>query len=212
FELCIEGLSVGFGARPYADGTDAVYYVAQKNYPVEFAEMEFGVRIEAFRIHTDSGGPGRYRGGCGIVRDVRVLADEATLGMRLDNCKYPAFGVNGGRCGRAGSVLVNPGTHEERELATMSEGHSLERGDLLRIVTPGGGGWGNPLERPIEQVRGDVLDGFISRRGALDDYGVAFEAHTMVVDEAATRERRASQPEPTEMFHQTLRQPTGATP
>ena len=102
-DLCIEGLGVGFGARTYADGTDAVYYVAQKNYPLEFAEMEFGVEIEAFRIHADSGGPGRWRGGCGIIRDVRVLADDATLGVRLDNCKFPAFGVAGGQSGRPGT-------------------------------------------------------------------------------------------------------------
>jgi N-methylhydantoinase B len=64
YTLCIEGMGVGFGARPFADGIDAVYYVAQKNYPIEFAEMEFGVRVERYSIHRDSGGPGRYRGGC----------------------------------------------------------------------------------------------------------------------------------------------------
>ena len=52
-------MAVGFGARPHADGIDAVYYVAQKNYPIEFAEMEFGVRVEGYAMHTDSGGPGR---------------------------------------------------------------------------------------------------------------------------------------------------------
>ncbi|MCZ6647164.1 MAG: hydantoinase B/oxoprolinase family protein, partial [SAR324 cluster bacterium] len=83
-DLCIEGLAVGFGARPFADGIDAVYSVAQKNYPVEFAEMEFGMRVEAFRIHRDSGGAGRYRGGCGIVRDIRVISDEGVLGIRVD--------------------------------------------------------------------------------------------------------------------------------
>ena len=103
-ELCIEGLSVGYGARSFADGLDAVYYVAQENYPIEFAEMEFGIEIESFSFHKDSGGPGQYRGGCGIVRDVRVLLDEMSLGIRIDNCKYPAFGVNGGLSGGEGKV------------------------------------------------------------------------------------------------------------
>ena len=107
--LCIEGLSVGFGARTFADGIDAVYYVAQENYPIEFAEMEFGVEIEAFGIHRDSGGAGRWRGGCGIVRDVRVLSDEARFGIRLDNCRQPAFGVHGGLAGRAGPGRRQPG-------------------------------------------------------------------------------------------------------
>ena len=65
--LATEGLAVGFGARTFADGIDAVYYVAQENYPIEFAEMEFGVEIERFGIHRNSGGPGRWRGGCGGI-------------------------------------------------------------------------------------------------------------------------------------------------
>ncbi|MDP6709323.1 MAG: hydantoinase B/oxoprolinase family protein [Alphaproteobacteria bacterium] len=200
-DLCIEGLAVGFGARTYADGIDAVYYVAQKNYSLEFAEMEFSVEIEAFRIHADSGGPGRWRGGCGIVRDVRVLADEATLGLRLDNCKHPAFGVNGGHSGRAGRVLVNPGTAEERELKTMSDGTPLEKGDLIRIITPGGGGWGSPLERPAEAVRDDVLDGFVSPESAFADYGAVLAADGISLDLAATDKRRAEIAGPTGMFH-----------
>ena len=92
YTLCIEGLGVGFGARPFADGPDAIYYVAQKNYLVEFAEMEFGVHIERHSMHHDSGGPGRYRGGCGIVRDVRIIADEGILASRLENVIFPAWG------------------------------------------------------------------------------------------------------------------------
>ena len=134
--LCIEGLSVGYGARPFADGTDALYYVAQDNYPVEFAELEFGVRIEAFRIHADSGGPGRWRGGCGTVRDVRILAEEAEIALRMDNCRFPAFGVNGGLAGRGGRILLNPGTDRQRDLKTMSDGNRLVAGDLVRIMTP----------------------------------------------------------------------------
>ncbi len=200
-DLCIEGLAVGFGARTYADGLDAVYYVAQKNYPLEFAEIEFGVEIEAFRIHADSGGPGRWRGGCGIVRDVRVLADEATLGLRLDNCKYPAFGVNGGQSGRPGRVLVNPDTPRARELKTMGDGNPLRKGDLLRIVTPGGGGWGSPLLRPAETVLEDVLDGFVSAKSAFDDYGVVLDGDGLFLDLAATERRRAEIVAPTKMFH-----------
>ena len=197
--LCIEGLSVGFGARTFADGIDAVYYVAQENYPIEFAEMEFGVEIEAFRIHRDSGGAGRWRGGCGIVRDVRVLSDEAVIGMRIDNCRQPAFGVNGGRSGRPGRVIVNPDRPEARELATMSDGNRLRKGDLVRIVTPGGGGWGNPADRPAEDVHADVLDGFVSEEAAARDYGVVLARGA--VDRGATEARRAAMARPERMFH-----------
>jgi N-methylhydantoinase B len=197
--LCIEGLAVGFGARTFADGIDAVYYVAQENYPIEFAEMEFGVEIERFGVHCDSGGPGRWRGGCGIVRDVRVLSDEAVLGIRLDNCRQPAFGVNGGRSGQPGRVIVNPGSTEERDLATMSDNNPLKKGDLVRIITSGGGGWGSPLDRPAADVLADVLDGFVSSEAAFTDYGVAIVGEA--VDEAATEAKRAAMPRPLEMFH-----------
>ncbi len=197
--LCIEGLAVGFGARTFANGLDAVYYVAQENYPIEFAEMEFGVEIEHFGIHCDSGGAGRWRGGCGIVRDVRVLADNADLGIRLDNCVQPAFGVNGGLCGKAGRVVVNPGTPGEYDINTMSDGNELKCGDLLRITTPGGGGWGSPLDRPQAEVLSDVLDGFVSTESAATDYGVVIVGNK--IDQAATDAQRAKMTRPLEMFH-----------
>jgi len=200
-QLCIEGLSVGFGGRPHADGIDAVYYVAQKNYPIEFAEMEFGVKIEAFRIHRDSGGAGYHRGGCGIIRDVRVLSDAAELGLRLDNCRYPAYGANGGLSGKGGLVVVNPDTADEYSLKTMSDGNSLKKGDLVRIITPGGGGWGNPLQRPIERVLEDVLDGFISAQSAKDEYGVVLNAEGTEIDPSATDARRIELTGPRRMFH-----------
>ena len=200
-DLCIEGLAVGFGARTHADGLDAVYYVAQKNYPVEFAEMEFGVQVEGYGLHRDSGGPGRFRGGCGIYRDVRIIADEAVLGLRMDNVRYPAWGVAGGMSGRPGYVVVNPGTPDERRLRPMSENNRLAKGDLLRIVTAGGGGWGSPLERPAAQVLGDVLDGFITAESARRDYGVVLSSDETTLDEAATHALRASLPAPAGMFH-----------
>ena len=199
YELCIEGLGVGFGARVSSDGIDAVYFVAQKNYPVEFAEMEFGVRIEAYRIHQDSGGPGRYRGGAGVIRDVRVIGDEAVLGLRLDNVKHPAWGIKGGEAGRPGRAIVNPGQDDERILRPMSDQNKLKKGDLIRIMTAGGGGWGDAFKRPIESVRLDALDGFISRESALRDYGVAL-TDALTVDHEATNKLREDAPNRTALF------------
>lgn len=190
-DLCIEGLAVGFGARPFANGIDAVYYVAQKNYPVEFAEMEFGVEIEGYALHRDSGGPGRWRGGMGIIRDLRVISDEAVIGVRMDNIRYPAFGVAGGMAGRAGRIVVNPGTPGEYELKPMSDNNPLRKGDLVRVMTPGGGGWGSPIERPAADVRDDVLDGFVSRESARRDYGVVLSDKLDQIDDVATARLRA---------------------
>jgi N-methylhydantoinase B len=201
YTLCIEGLGVGFGARPFADGPDAIYYVAQKNYPVEFAEMEFGVRIERYSIHHDSGGPGRYRGGCGIVRDVRIIADEGILASRLENIIFPAWGVHGGHSGRPGRIVVNPGTPEERALKPLSDNNRLRQGDLLRVMTSGGGGGGHPIDRPAARVLEDVLDGFVSPESALKDYGVVLAPQTLEVDEVETAQLRKDLHRETAMFH-----------
>ena len=159
-------------------------------------ETEFGAQIEAFRIHTDSGGPGFHRGGCGIIRDIRVLAEEATLGLRLDNCKFPAYGVKGGKSGSPGKIIVNPGTPEERILRTMSDGNIVRKDDIIRIVTAGGGGWGNPFERPASLVLDDVLDAFITPESAMKEYGVVLSSDGLSVDVEATREcRERAEPE-----------------
>ena len=201
-DLCIEGLAVGFGARPFADGIDAVYSVAQKNYPVEFAEMEFGMRVEAFRIHRDSGGPGRYRGGCGIIRDIRITGDEGLLGLRLENVKFPAWGVKGGRgAPPCAKVVVNPDSPDARNLKPLSDQNRLKRGDLIRVMTAGGGGWGDPLERPAENVLEDVQDGFVSRESAFRDYGVVLDENDQNVNEEETATLRKTRKCQTGMFH-----------
>ncbi|HMB37046.1 MAG TPA: hydantoinase B/oxoprolinase family protein [Methylomirabilota bacterium] len=188
--LCIEGLGVGLGARPFADGVDVIYYIAQENYPVEYVERDFPLRVERYAVRPDSGGPGFHRGGCGVFRDVRVLAERAELATRMENTLVAPYGVAGGRAGRTGRIVLNPGTPKERELLSLGDGIVLERGDLLRLETCGGGGWGHPLERDPERVSADVARGFVSVRGALDDYGVVLDAVTLDVDKTATDEAR----------------------
>ena len=103
-----DGIGVGYGARPNADGIDSVYFVAQENYPVEFLELSYPVRLLRYSVHRDSGGPGQFRGGCGIVREYEILADEAVLAVRIDGVRNPPWGVAGGmsarrraRCGQS---------------------------------------------------------------------------------------------------------------
>jgi N-methylhydantoinase B len=188
--LCIEGLGVGLGARPFADGVDVIYYIAQENYPVEYVERDFPLRVERYAVRPDSGGPGLRRGGCGVVRDVRVLCEKAELATRMENTLVAPYGVAGGRAGRTGRITLNPGTPEERVLLALGDGIVLKRGDLLRLETCGGGGWGDPLERDPERVRQDVARGFVTARGAFEDYGVVLEAATLDIDKTATDEER----------------------
>jgi N-methylhydantoinase B len=194
--LCIEGLGVGLGARPFADGVDVIYYIAQENYPVEYVEKDFPLHIEQYGIRVDSGGPGLYRGGCGVVRDVRVLCDKAELGTRMENTKFPPYGVAGGRAGCPGRITLNPGTAEAREVPPVGDGVQLKCGDLLRIETCGGGGWGDPYARDPALVQQDVARGFVSLSGALEEYGVVLAPLSLEIDKAATEERRKTRPQP----------------
>lgn len=177
-----------------------IYYIAQENYPVEYVEKEFPLRIEQYAARPDSGGPGFYRGGCGVVRDVRVLCDEAELGTRMENTKFPPYGVAGGRAGRPGKILLNPGTREERELPPVGDGVEMNRGDLVRLITCGGGGWGDPFGRDPALVQQDVARGFVTVKGALEDYGVVLEPDTLEIDKAATEERRKLRPDSLPLF------------
>lgn len=191
--LLADGIGVGYGARATADGIDAVYFVAQENYPVEFLEAGYPVTMRAYGIVPDSGGAGRYRGGCGIVREYEILAEETMIAIRIDSVQNPPWGIHGGKSGRHGIAIVNPGTSQEVRLNPLSDGNMLKKGDILRIETGGGGGYGHPYDRPASEVLADVLGGFVSPEAARTEYGVVIAAET--VDETATAALRADKPQ-----------------
>lgn len=189
--LLSDGVAIGYGARPFADGIDAVYVVGQKNYPAEFIETAYPVRMRSYGLLRDSAGPGRWRGGCGVYREIEILAEEALLSVRIDGVGNPPWGVLGGKDGRGGRAVINPGLSDERELGSVSDGAILKYGDIFRIETPGGGGWGDPFEREPERVRTDVLGSFISVQSARDEYGVVLVGMDHEIDLAATVAMRA---------------------
>ena len=199
--LLSDGLAVGYGARPSADGVDAIYFVGQENYPVEFIELSYPVDITAYGLHIDSGGPGRFRGGCGIVREIRPRVDSTRVSVRIEGTLNPPWGTAGGQAGRAGSIRVNPGSPGENTLPPIKDGVILNKGDVLRIQTGGGGGWGNPFDRDPALVAEDVADAMVSIAGALKDYGVVVDAATFEVDEAATTMHRAENRPDERLFH-----------
>ena len=198
--LMSDGIGVGYGARPTADGLDAVYFVAQENYPVEFLELGYPVGLTTYAMHRDSGGPGAWRGGCGIVREYRILADEAVLAVRIDGVTNPPWGAAGGMAGGSGRAVVNPGRPDERVLAPLSDGNVVRAGDVLRIETGGGGGRGHPFDRPVAMVLKDVLDGFVSTDAAARHYGVVIRDGRL--DDAGTDELRGTRPS-AGAFHRT---------
>ncbi len=198
--LLADGIGVGYGARATADGIDAVYFVAQENYPVEFLEAGYPVTMRSYGIVPDSGGPGRHRGGCGIVREYEILAEETMVAIRIDSVKNPPWGIHGGKSGRHGIAIVNPGTEDELKLDPLSDGNMLKKGDILRIETGGGGGYGHPYDRPAEAVLDDVLGGFVTLAAAKAEYGVVISDD--MLDEAATSALRADRPATRRFYRQ----------
>jgi N-methylhydantoinase B len=196
--LLADGIGVGYGARPNADGIDAVYFIAQENYPVEFLEGAYPMRVRTYGMVCDSGGPGRFRGGCGTVREYEVLAEEALLAIRIDGVQNPPWGIAGGKQGGTGRITVNPGTPEERVLPPLSDGNHVRKGDIVRVETGGGGGYGPPFDRPAATVLEDVLGGLVSVTAAREEYGVVIYGDT--IDAQATAILRDRRP-PVRAFH-----------
>lgn len=199
--LLTDGVAVGYGARPVADGIDAVYFIAQENYPVEFIELGYPARIVGYGLSIDSGGPGRWRGGVGVFREVELLAREALCSARIEGPGNPPWGTAGGMCGRPGRIVVNPGREDERILGPMNDGLILKRGDVLRIETGGGGGWGHPFDREPERVLQDFMDGMVSAESAQQDYGVVINEAELTVDAARTAALRGSVRPSAGLFH-----------
>ena len=144
FFVNYETIAGGMGARPYADGMDGVRVHASgaANLPVEALEHAYPLRVERYALWDGSGGAGAHRGGAGVVRDYRMLADGITVSLSSERQHAPARGLAGGGDGAPGCFLRDPGTPDEVQLAAASADVALPRGSVLRICTPGGGGYG----------------------------------------------------------------------
>jgi N-methylhydantoinase B len=180
----------GPGGGPDADGVDggSVSVVNVANTPVELIEADQPLLIEEYGLLPDTGGPGRYRGALGVVRQYRVLAEEATVQVRSDRRRFRPYGLRGGRPGSPCLVyLLRDGS---RELLPAKCLLRLRAGEGIRVELAGAGGYGNPLERDPEAVARDVRDGKITPAHARDEYGVEVDPETLTPDFEATARRR----------------------
>lgn len=189
--LMREVLGGGSGGRHYADGEDTIHVVPDsRNLPTEFTESRFPFIVEKLGLAKDSGGAGRYRGGLGYEKHIRMLKDAHFMSI-ADRSILACWGVKGGKAGGSFSVTLNPGQPNEREFDALTDAEPILAGDTIRIRTTGGGGWGDPLERPIESVEQDVLWGKVSREFAATDYGVVIAEETATADVEASEKLRA---------------------
>jgi N-methylhydantoinase B len=156
-------------------------------------EGKYPALVREYGFRPDTGGAGRYRGGCGIHR-THELEAPSLLYLWFERSVTPAWGLFGGRDAAGPDVVVNPGRDDERHMLKVNA-LALQTGDVVALRTGGGGGFGDPFERHAERVRRDVIDGYVGREAAQRDYGVVL-TDALDVDEDATRrwraERRAS--------------------
>lgn len=183
-----EGVLGNLGGRPDRDGLEGVPNPGanQSNQPVELIEAQVPMEIGSYGLVPDSGGAGRYRGGLALVREYHMLGDEAIMSMRSDRRSHPPYGLHGGKPGTPSWNILNPGPHQ-RILPTLPmEGVILKKGDVLRHIQPGGGGYGNPFERDPHAVYEDVLDEKLSIEYVRREYGVVIDPDDMSLDLQAT--------------------------
>ncbi|MBB5789384.1 hydantoinase B/oxoprolinase family protein [Jiangella mangrovi] len=191
--LMREVLGGGSGGRYYADGEDTIHVVPDsRNLPTEFSEARFPFVVERLGLAADSGGPGRFRGGLGYEKHIRMLRDAHFMSI-ADRSILSCWGVRGGRAGRPFSVTIDPGGPGERTVDALADAEPVRAGEAIRIRTTGGGGWGDPLDRPVEDVLRDVRWRKVSPDGARSDYGVVVRGplDDPVADEGATAALRA---------------------
>jgi N-methylhydantoinase B len=172
---------VGYGARVFADGNDTTDSINGNcaNTPVEVFETRFALQIEEYAMRQDSGGAGKHRGGLSTKRAL-IATDDVVISQSTNRHKLPAWGLDGGKPGMLGATLFRRSGSEE--WFTISQAFNkvspskfcnvpIHEGDRVTVMAPGGGGYGDPKLRDRMTVVEDVLEGYISRERAAQDYG-----------------------------------------
>ncbi len=168
----------GWGACATHDGAGPFRTMAHGDtrlIPIELQESMYPFRVEEFRLRQDSAGAGKWRGGLGFDKQYVLLA-PCELWANFDRIGCPPWGVQGAKQAKSGQVLIYKNGALKPELLYKTENRPLQAGDRVRMSTGGGGGYGDPRERPVELVERDVVRGFVSIDSARDDYGVVIGA------------------------------------
>jgi N-methylhydantoinase B len=186
-----ETIAGGNGGRPNGDGVDGVHInmTNTMNTPIEALEAYLPLRFKAYRFRPDSGGPGMWRGGCGVERTWTLLSEGATLSLLGERHKIPPWGLQGGGPGALGEYVLLKRDGSKVILPSKCT-VPIDEGDTLVIKTPGGGGYGNPFERPPTLVQEDVAHGLVSVESANRDYGVIIDPDSLTVNIRATEALR----------------------
>ncbi|WHY65023.1 hydantoinase B/oxoprolinase family protein [Neobacillus sp. SuZ13] len=180
-----------YGGRYGKDGMDAVdtLYANTRNNPIEDIESHYPLRVNRYELRDNESAPGKWRGGIGSIREVTFLAD-GSFSVEADGYKFAPWGFNEGKSGSVGSLSIQDGeTKEVTKLPSKLPNRQAIQGSTIQLVGPCGGGYGNPLEREPEKVLSDYLDGFITKKQAIREYGV-FIGEDESIDYRKTSELR----------------------
>jgi N-methylhydantoinase B len=160
----LETLGGGFGGRATKDGTDGVqvHITNTSNLPVESIEMEYPLLVESYSLITDSGGPGRFRGGMGLRRTIRPVGHDCMFNGALERSTHEPWGIFGGGSGATGQFSLVKGTGEKTRLSTKPSGVNVRQGEALVVESPGAGGYGAPADRDPQLIEADRRSGKFS--------------------------------------------------
>lgn len=170
----VETYAGGQGAMHNQDGMDAVqcHMTNTRNAPVEVIESTYPLLVRSYGLVQNSDGPGKFRGGLGMKREIEIQSQKTTVTVSTDRSKLKPWGVFGGLPGGNSACYLEhrDGTKEKLPYSKMTL--SVQEGDVISIITPGAGGWGDPLTRDPQKVLWDVKEEFISVERAKECYGV----------------------------------------
>ena len=191
-----EVIAGGGGASLQSDGLSGVQVnmTNTSNMPIEATEMEFTkILARKYELKEDTGGAGERRGGLGIERELEILQDNVLYTGLGDRHKFHPWGLAGGQEGGSGAFYrVRAKDGSVTRMGHKTTSLPLEKGDIIRVITPGAGGYGNPLRRPAEAVLRDVMEKKVSVQAAETVYGVVIHAQGVnyIIDEQATQALR----------------------
>ena len=169
------------------DAVDTLY-ANTRNNPIEDIESHTPLRVTRYELRNNTAAPGRWRGGIGSIRNVEFLEDSF-ISIEGDGHKYPPWGFSGGSDGNTASLDYIDASGIQHSLPSMMPNRAVKAGESLSLTGTCGGGYGNPLERPSQDVLEDVLDEYISIENARNDYSVVISANCELDSEATMKLR-----------------------
>jgi N-methylhydantoinase B len=188
----VETYGGGQGSLHCQDGMDGVHshMTNTRNAPVEVIEASYPLFVKSYGLVENSEGPGTYRGGMGLFREISFIEEETTVTISSDRNIIRPWGVFGGKPASPARFRLTDANGEKLTMGSKAT-KTVDKGDTIITMTSGGGGWGSPLKRDPEKVRWDVIEGLVSFERAKTEYGVIMDEKNFQVDEEGTRNVRA---------------------